>query len=263
MKKVRLLVLLSFLPVYIFSQSYAPQIVTTDCHSNSFDLYDKLDNGKIIVIGWAMPCLTCAGPLLDVHNAVLNFAISDPGVVEYWVADDYGNTSCASFNDWCTDNGITNAFYFSTPDINMLDFESEGMPKVVVIACADGQVYYNVNNTPTGSGVTTAINQALTDIDNGCLLQIDENSFEDFELFPNPAIDKLNIRITDNYNLENLYIEIFDLNGSICKTVNSEDLNFNESEEIEIYITDLKPGFYTVSFNSGAQNVTKSFAKTN
>lgn len=88
-----LIVLLTYCTSSI-AQEYAPEIVVTDCEGNEHSLHDALDSGKVIVIGWTMPCATCAAPLLAAHNVVLKYGISHPGVVEYWLADDYAETTC-------------------------------------------------------------------------------------------------------------------------------------------------------------------------
>ena len=232
------------------AQTNATAASPVDCNGITHDLFADMDAGKIIVIGWTMPCATCASPLLDVHNAVLNFAISNPGVVEYWLTDDFGNTNCSSISGWAATSGISNAIYFSTSELSMFDYGTTGMPKVVVVGCADHKVYYNRNDSPTGSGVTDAVNQALSDIAASCLLGNDELNQTKFDLacYPNPA----NSEIAVSFSIptaEKISLEIMDLNGAVLKQVNVEKSNALVGS-VQVDIKDLKGGVYLLKIMS-------------
>lgn len=190
-----------------FSQ-FATDVTVTDCKNNAYNLFNELDAGKIIVIGWAMPCSSCASPLLDVHNAILNFEISNPGVVKYWICDDFGNTSCSSLTNWALNNGMNNALNFSSSLIDMGDYGADGMPKVVVLGCSSHKVYYNVNDNPTGSGVTTAINQALAELANSCVTGLEKVEYDEksIELYPNPVLTKCSFQIENPKDIESILI---------------------------------------------------------
>jgi Secretion system C-terminal sorting domain len=233
------------------SAQTATDVSITDCHGVTHDLFNDLDAGKIIVIGWTMPCSACAVPLLDVHNAVLNYAISDPGVVEYWMNDDYANTACNTVEGWGTSNGISNAFFFSTATLNMLDYGSTGMPKVIVVGCANHHVYYNVNDFPTGAGVTVAVDQALADIAGSCLLEVDELVDSKFNLtcFPNPANDELNMTYVIE-SKETISLQLIDLNGSILKEAVVKNSN-NDLNSYTMDVSDLSEGMYVLKMIGG------------
>lgn len=218
-----------------FSQTNATDVTVVDCAGNSHNLFTELDAGKIIVIGWTMPCSTCAPPLLDVHNEVLNFAISNPGMVELWINDDFGNTTCATVKNWCIANGISNAFYFSDPALSMNDYGGIGMPKAVVVGCSSHRIYYNVNNNPTGAGVTSGINAAFSDQANGCTLALNEYEESLVSCYPNPLSDKLKVNAEDLTLLKS--VQIVTLSGNIISTVdpatfpvtgNSFELDFGQ-----------------------------------
>jgi hypothetical protein len=245
--KISLIVMLwGFLFNPIFSQSVAPQIITNDCSGISHDLYGKLNDGKIIVIGWTMPCLTCAAPLLSVHNAVLNFMVSHPGKVEYWVADDFANTPCSSIISWCQNNGITNATYFSSSQINMNDFGSYGMPKVVVVGCFNGSIHYNVDNNPTGQGVTDAINFILNETGDCTSMNIEvvERNTFNVEVYPNPGTGEFNLKIPRGLGI--LKSALLTVTNSVGQIVYSEVLNFRElnGSIASVNLTHLSSGSY-------------------
>jgi hypothetical protein len=128
-------------PSNAIAQAIAPPYKIADCDGTPIDLYKDLSEGKVIVIGWAMPCATCVSPLLSVHNAILNFALSKPGRISLWIVDDYANTNCETLKSWSKNNGIVYAKFIVSNDVKMMDFGSNGMPIVVVIGCTSGKVY--------------------------------------------------------------------------------------------------------------------------
>lgn len=235
----------------VFSQSTAPSVITNDCDGNSHDLYSKLNAGKIIVIGWAMPCGTCAPPMLSVHNAVLNFAVSNPNTVEFWLADDYADTPCGTLEGWAAANGITYATFFSTTDLDMLDFGSTGMPKAVVIGCTDGTVFYNVDDNPTGAGVTTAINTILN---GGCTNSVFENENENgiLEIYPNPGNSNFTLIVPAETENETVNTEVYSLTG---KMVYSNSFLYSGSSGITIDLNQLTSSVYFVMLKSESGKV--------
>ncbi len=236
-----------------YAQTNATDFTSSDCGGTSHSLFSEMDAGKIIVIGWTMPCASCAPPLLDVHNTILNYAISNPGVVEYWVTDDEGTTACATIEGWCNTNGITNAFYFSDPNINMMDYGGPGMPKVVVLGCTDHKVYYNRNNSFTGAQVATAIDAALADMAGGCVtpdaISELDGSFS-LEVFPNPAATSLNVSFA-RINASELNMEVYNVSGVLLEQISLEGVESNT----QIDISDLADGIYFVKVigNDGSE----------
>ena len=248
-----LIIAIVAIPFQAFNQTYATAANPIDCNGATHDLFAELDAGKIIVIGWTMPCATCAGPLLQVHNEVLNYAISDPGIVEYWLTDDFANTSCSSIEGWCAGNGITNAIFFSSSELNMYDYGSAGMPKVVVVGCTDHRVYYNENDTPTGQGARNGIENALDDLANSCLQSTGEitSTFTELKCFPNPASSEVSLTFNTDPNQE-LLIEVVDLAGVVVyqESVTNEN---SSSVEMSIYVQAWNDGMYFVKVSNSEE----------
>jgi hypothetical protein len=244
MKRIGLLITGCMLSLASFGQTNATDASPVDCNGVTHNLFTDLDAGKIIVIGWTMPCATCAAPLLEVHNAVLNYLPTNPGVVEYWLTDDFANTNCSSIQGWAATNGINNAIFFSSAELDMFDYGTTGMPKVVVVGCSDHKVYYNRNDNPTGAGVTGGVDQALLDIASACALgQKDlENAKFGLECFPNPASSKLNVTFTHESS-DNLMIEVYNISVALFKTMALEKSN-SKKQEIQVNVEELIPGLY-------------------
>ena len=254
--KISIVIVSALMSWNSMAQTNATDASPVDCSGTTHNLFSELDAGKIIVIGWAMPCASCAGPLLNVHNWILNYEISNPGIVEYWLADDFANTNCASFTGWCSTNGLTNATYFSSAELSMVDYGSPGMPKVVVLGCIDHRVYYNVINSPTGAGVAGAIDQALVDMAASCQLGTGELVASKFSLncFPNPANESITVSFKMS-EIENASLELLDLNGDVLKHVPIEKSNAG-LEKLMIDVHEYYSGFYFLQLNNAGETET-------
>ena len=139
----------------------AVNFTCNDCAATSHDLYTELNAGKVIVLCWVMPCGACTGPALTTYNVVQSYQANNPNTVFMYLCDDYGNTTCASLNSWANNIGVTNTIRFSNSAIDMMDYGSTGMPKIVVVGGSNHTVYYNSNNTVDATNLQNAINSAL------------------------------------------------------------------------------------------------------
>ncbi|MBK7310898.1 MAG: T9SS type A sorting domain-containing protein [Sphingobacteriaceae bacterium] len=221
-----------------------------DCAAANHDLFTELNAGKVVVICWVMPCSTCIGGALSAQSACQSFSASNPGQVYYYCVDDVANTSCSTLLSWCNTNGITNTTaMFSNATINMTDYGTAGMPKVVVLGDQNHTVYYNQNNPNiTTLGIQTAIGNALSAIAIG--VKENENvSFASLNVFPNPAntSSKLSFSLANdskcfiavNNQLGQKVAEVF--NGTLHKGENSIDINTSH----------LSNGNYFINFSNG------------
>ena len=59
-----------------FSQTIATNFTTNDCEGISYDLFDELDNGKVVIIAWVMPCGACISSSLTAYNIAESYDIS-------------------------------------------------------------------------------------------------------------------------------------------------------------------------------------------
>ena len=127
--KTLILLLLFVLNYSVYSQNNATDFTTEDCNGVMHNLFDSLDAGNIIVISWVMPCGPCATYTLPAYNAVQSFSLTHPGIVDFYLVDDYANTACASITNWASNYNMPIHTAFSSPVINMLDYGSLGMQK--------------------------------------------------------------------------------------------------------------------------------------
>ena len=213
MKKT-LMIILAILTTLGFAhaQTTATNFTTNDCNGDPHNLFGSLDAGNVIVIAWVMPCFTCATYGLPAYSAVQTFATSHPGRVHFYMADDFGTTACATINNWATSNNMPLSTTFSSSDISMSDYGTNGMPKVVVLGGSDHHIYYNKNDDKINfPGVQTAINDALS-----APLGIEQMWGDKFQLssYPNPVNNILNVSYTKDQS-ETITFSIIDLLGKI------------------------------------------------
>ncbi len=92
------------LSVISVAQSTATDFMVDDCNGVTHSLFDSLDAGNIIVIAWVMPCGACAIYGKYAYDAAYSFALSHPGSVDFYLVDDYANTSCSNLVNWGNSN---------------------------------------------------------------------------------------------------------------------------------------------------------------
>jgi hypothetical protein len=253
MKKLLLILFLLNCINFAFSQTIATNFNVADCAGTNHDLFAELDAGKVIVISFVMPCGSCIGPSLSANSKVKSYATSDPGRVNFYIADDYANTNCTSLTSWANTNGMTGVPVFSSTVVKMSDYGTAGMPKVVVIAGKDHSILFNQDNTINTTELTDAINKGLSLTPNG----IADNSVPDFklELFPNPLkTDKIALNYSLNENSD-VIVELYNALGSIEQIAIFEKQTPGKHEAI-LNFEGLSNGVYLVKFN--AENSSKT-----
>lgn len=215
MKKI-LLSFLTILSLSCYSQT-AVNFNVNDCSGTNHDLFTDLNAGKVVVIAWVMPCAACIGPSLSAYNEAMNYASSNPGRVKYYLVDDLANTNCTTLTSWANTNGITGVPVISNAAINMTDYGSPGMPKIVVLAGANHDVLFNENDGLNVTNFNNAIASGLT-------IGINENSISDFNLavFPNPSTaNKTTLKYTLIENTS-ITVEIYNSIGDKIKNISFE-----------------------------------------
>ena len=154
------------------AQTNATNWTAPDCNSTSHTLFNELDNGKIIVFAWVMPCGSCVGPSTTAYNVVQSFATSNPGQVLFYLADDLGDASCSTLTSWINSNSIGNTanmtiFSNSGNVISEANFGGTGMPHIVVMGGTDHKIYFNKKNSqanPVNENLSVSYTKAIKKI---------------------------------------------------------------------------------------------------
>jgi hypothetical protein len=234
---------------FAYAQTTATDFTTNDCNGISHSLFDELDNGKVIVIVWVMPCTPCATYAGYASDAVQSFATSHPGMVKYYLADDYADATCSYLAGWVANYNITTDAIFSDVKLDMADYGSPGMPKVVVLGKNTHTIYYNENNSgPTYKGVKDAITLALTPT-----VEINEQVVNSFSLtaYPNPTNGLLNVKYTSNTPVQ------FDVINMLGENVFTQ--NTNNTKNTTIDVSGLNKGFYFLQMITNSKTTSLKF----
>ena len=174
----------------LLAQTNATDFTADDCHGDEHHLFSELDAGKVIVLAWVMPCGACISDPVTALSVVDSYSESHPDRVLFYLSDDYANTSCNTLSGWAANYGMGFVTCFSDEAINMDDYGTDGMPKIVVLAGQDHLIYFNENSSTTG--LSDAIDLALAEnplgIDDGFIN-------ETFQLYPNPSVNQLTIEL--------------------------------------------------------------------
>jgi hypothetical protein len=218
-------------------QTYATDFNALDCSGNPHQLFAELDQGKVIVIAWVMPCASCIGDALDAYVAANSYSTSHPGRVLYYLVDDEANTSCPTLTSWGNNYGITNCPKFSDASISMFDYGGYGMPKIVVVGGTHHQIYFSKNEST--QGINQAIDKALIG-ENTVGMVENENSRIELNAFPNPANTALSLTYTLNQS-SLVKLDVFDATGKLLSSTDEERKEIGQHQE----------EFNTNSFNNG------------
>lgn len=221
----------------------ATDFTVNDCEGNSHNLFSELNSGKVIVICWVMPCASCVGPALTTKNVVQSFQSTNPDNVFYYLVDDYGTTPCSALNSWANSNWITSSnfsYRFSDPAIDMNDYGSEGMPKVVVLGGINHSVFYNANYVVNASALQNAIATALTSTDVNNI----SKDVSSFNIYPNPAqsISKVNFSLN---KVKDITLEIYNLSGQKISSVYSGESKLGVNS-FDINVANYDSGMYII-----------------
>jgi len=231
-----------------YTQTTATDFTVNDCVGNSHHLFSELDEGKIIVIAWVMPCGGCINPSQAAYNVVESYATTNPGQVFFYLVDDYANTNCATLTSWAIGNDLDNSTVFSNSAIDMSDYGVDGMPKIVVLAGSEHNICYNLNTFSDGAGVQAVIDSALA----VSMFGFNEMSNQNFQLsiFPNPTVNKT---LTVGYNLINnadVAFEFYNEFGMVVKSLNLNEQNEGNYEK-QVDVSDLSKGTYFLKLTAG------------
>jgi hypothetical protein len=241
---------------YAFSQTTATDFIADDCSGTEHNLFSKLNNGKVVVIAWVMPCFSCKIYALRALGAVKSYSESNLGRVEFWLSDDYANTNCGSMNSWADDYGFTGNPVFSSKKVDMGDYGKAGMPKVVVLGGGTKHtVCYNKNDgNITEKAVRSAIKECMVKMV-GIADSKQNVSIKQVEAFPNPAQSQVSVSFNLNKS-ENVDIIIF---NSLKQIVNKVSLGekISGSHQVEVDLNDMSSGLYFLQVKAGVytQNV--------
>jgi hypothetical protein len=240
MKKIFTTLALAIGALGAFAQTAAPDWTATDCDGASHTLYQDLDDKKIVVMVWVMPCASCIDGAKAAYNAVTAFNAANPGMAKLYIFDDAGNTSCNTLSSWVQTNVASGLTLFGNSGnvVDEADFGGSGMPHVVIAAEPARKIFYNKKNNATydETGITTALNNAKTALNVAAV-----NGAEGYSITPNPVQKDFTI----NYAKPVYAVSVTSLSGQIVKTVNYATGVNNP----QVDLSGIATGIYNVKFS--------------
>jgi hypothetical protein len=219
-----------------------------DCDGVNHDLFTELDSGKVIVLCWVMPCGSCIGPSLTASMVIKSIDSIHPGRIFMYLIDDYANTSCTSLKGWANSNNLKGSTTFSDAAIDMLDYGSVGMPKVVVVGGIDHRVYYNADNTVDASALKDSIISALNENASG--IQNRTGTIGNFMLFPNPTAGQTTVDFTLKKKSD-VVLRILDASGRTVVSQRHDAMQQGENR-IQVNTTSLNRGVFVLELSDGS-----------
>ena len=233
---------------FAYAQTNATDFTTNDCNGISHTLFDELNNDQVIVIAWVMPCAPCATYAGYASDAVQSFATSHPGRVKYYLADDFGNNTCSYLTGWAANYNITADAIFSDALLDMNDYGTTGMPKVVVLGKNTHTIYYNENdNKTTQIGVENAITLALT-----TSVGIDEKANNlNLIAYPNPTNGIINVEYSSKIPAQ---LNVINMLGE-----NVFSQNTNNTKKTTIDLSNLNKGLYFLQMTTNSKTTSLKF----
>jgi hypothetical protein len=247
MKKIILFILSALFISYAGAQT-ATNFTSNDCSGTNHDLFTELDAGKVIVLDWVMPCGACVSASLTTYNVVQSYASSHPNTVQMYLCDDYANTNCTSLNSWKSANGLANAVTFSNASIDMMDYSSTGMPKVVVLGGSNHTVFYNANNAVNVTSLQNAINSALLTTGIQCPGKLTAS----LAVMPNPSSHQAQLKFTMPESA-NVTAQLFNLEGKLLRTLFTGKAVQGENQ-VTLNTAELASAMYLVKLTDGAKS---------
>ena len=87
---------------------------------------------------------------------------------------------------------------------------------------------------------------------NDYVMSIEEGFNNSFEIYPNPAVDKINIGLAENGVYD---IVISDINGKSLWSIDSQCIN----KKLTLDVSEIANGFYVIQLNQSNHVLTKKF----
>jgi hypothetical protein len=159
------------------------------------------------------------------------------GSVCMWkIEPDYAGTITLYFTSFCTEEEHDKVMVYDGTSI-ITTLSGDEIPDPITATSGSMFITFNTNSTITAPGW-----QAYYEIDNVGIIEND--IFENFAIFPNPANENLNLKFTIN-KTQNIKMKLMKITGEV---VYSENLtNFDGDYQKTIDVSQYSKGIYILS----------------
>ncbi|MEM7162726.1 MAG: T9SS type A sorting domain-containing protein [Bacteroidota bacterium] len=240
----------------------APDFTITDIYGEEHNLYSILDDGKVVVLDcsatWCNPCWAFhEAHFLNDLNAAYGPDGTDQIRVIFYEADaqttseDLNGTGSNTYGDWVT--GTTYPIVDENPvSLSGSIFWPLGFPTINVInpetKVIDADLWdpWSQNQGNDEAALDAMI--AIVESNFPTSVSVDEIDAFDASIFPNPAVDEINLTFTAETSGQ-VQFEVFSLVGQqiyaeVISTVNG-------SNSIQIPVNEFASGQYLIRLNDG------------
>lgn len=249
-----LLLSLSLLTAAGLTAQTAVDFTLNDCAGASHHLFDELDQGKIVILEFAMipsctPCIQAGGILQTVRN---NFEATNPGRVKWYTWGGVDAYTCAQMSDWETSHSLVPDGTFIDGSAMATNYGGFSMPTIVALAGTDHNKIFEQHGFVTNlqGHITDAINAALTVSVNEVPMSTISAS-----LAPNPANDVVNLNVSMRSTMD-LSITVYDNAGRVVKSLPKQAMTTG-AHTLPIAVDELAIGPYLlgISGSFGSQRI--------
>ena len=238
------------------AQTTALDFNRKDCNGTMRHLFSDLDAGNAVILeffmaGGCAPCINAGNKLEDMKTDLLT---KYPGKImgySFGYADSYSKTVCAS---WVSDNSFT-SIPMDSGAYHLAYYGGFGMPTIVVLG---GGTAHSVLGSPylsfTASDTITMANDIRTFLNTTAGISEQKNIFSEINVYPNPANDNLNLKISLKEN-SLLKIDIVNTLGKLTETILNENVTAGFILK-NISADHLAEGIYFIKISAGNDNTT-------
>lgn len=255
-KRILIFILLLIqLSISGFAQT-ATNFTSVNCSGTTCNLFTELEQGKVIVMCWVMPCDGCILGAKTSFDMVSSYQATYPNRVFFYLVDDIADSDCNILNNWANGPDVnvfenSYSFRFTDSTIKMSDYKREGMPKVVVLGGNNHTVFYNVNVNEEPiilDSLAAAIDSALI----ASNIKEFHSEVQNISLFPIPSNTNSTLSIQLNSSL-GIKVELYNSSGNFISKIFNGLLQFGNNE-INIDSSKLSNGVYSIKISTADQH---------
>lgn len=232
----------------------ATNFTCNDCDGINHDLFSVLDQNKVVILIWVMPCGQCILPSKTAYNIYKSYQTSHPDKVLYYLCDDMANNTCPEIQAWASTNKFLEVPVFSDTSISMFDYGEAGMPKIVILAGSNHKVYNVQENTFNTQDILDAIDLAIEETSGiGDINSLNFSTKINYDLFENTCYLSIKSDIPKQLNAT-----VYNAIGQIQFTLFSGEL-FPGENTVLIEKDKLSKGAYIIRIQDELNIISEKF----
>ncbi len=252
-KPIYLFIALMFVITISKAQTTAMNFIKKDCNGTMHNLFADLDAGNAVLIHFFMPnCGSCPPPAQKIQKMANNMMGKYPGKIKAYAIPYNNSTTCSYASTWVSSNGLSLYTALDSGAAQVSYYGGFGMPTVVMLGGTDHKVLFSTLSFSTSD--TTIMRNALNTFFSTSVINDVKNIVSTFNVFPNPANEKITITI-DLKQSSTLMIDIIDIAGKQVALVMNEKQTGILTKEFNI--SALPSGNYLVRLQVNGKSVTQ------